>query len=374
MGMCGHRRHNDSVQIVRRVFMHSHKPARDARAGLGRPSARRTRQRTDDSDEMRALLHVLDEHPDEALLQRALSHAHYRVLARAAEAAADGLHYALEPALMTAFERLAALDHKRDPGCLAKGAIARALVALDCLSADFFRQGIRLRQLEPVWGGRIDTAADVRATCAMGLAVSGAADALLDLVDLLVDPEHRVRSGAVRAIACTEPRAAEAVLRAKALLGDVEAEVGGECFQALLVVAPDTAPAFVGRWLEGAPDADAQLAELAALALGESKLDAAVALLRARWEAEPLRGQRQRVLLRAAALARTPLALEWLFGLAADADTATVQQVIEELAVHRRQQRIRDALRERLTARGEAILLSAFDALFATPPDARGSE
>ncbi|MGD8275217.1 MAG: hypothetical protein PVJ30_04610, partial [Thiohalocapsa sp.] len=71
--------------------MHSHKPARDARAGLGRPSARRTRQRTDDSDEMRALLHVLDEHPDEALLQRALSHAHYRVLARAAEAAADGL-------------------------------------------------------------------------------------------------------------------------------------------------------------------------------------------------------------------------------------------------------------------------------------------
>ncbi|WP_242475337.1 hypothetical protein [Thiohalocapsa halophila] len=312
-----------------------------------------------------ALLRALDEQPSAQLLREALAHTHYRVLARAAEAAGDSLHYALEPALMDAFRRLAALDHKADPGCLAKGALARALVALDCLDADCFRSGLRLRQPEPVWGGQVDTAADVRASCAMGLAASGAAGALRELVDLLADPEHRARSGAVRAIGCTEPGAAEAVLRTKALLGDPEAEVIDECFRTLLALAPDTAPPFVARWLDDPGSADPALAELAALALGESKLDAAVALLRARWEAEPLRGRRPQVLLRAAALARTPAALDWLLGLAADAERTTVRQVIAELSVHRGQRRLRSALHECLLARGDAGLLEDYAAQFA---------
>ncbi|WP_295886322.1 HEAT repeat domain-containing protein [uncultured Thiohalocapsa sp.] len=319
-----------------------------------------------------ALLQALDERPDAERLSEALAHRHYRVVARAAEVAADGLHYALEPALMDAFRRFAALDHKRDPGCLAKGAIARALVALDCLDATFYREGIALRQPEPVWGGSVDTAADVRASCAMGLAASGDADALADLVDLLVDPEHRVRAGAVRAIGCTEPRAAEAVLRTKALLGDAEPEVTGECFRSLLGLAPETAPAFVGRWLDEAPPSDPVLAELAALALGESKLDAAVDLLRRRWEAEPLRSDRDRTLLRAAALARTPRALDWLTTLAADADAGTARRVIEELGVHRGHRRVAQALHERLAQRGDAALLAVFETHFGGGRDGTG--
>jgi hypothetical protein len=309
-----------------------------------------------------ALLQALEQGADEALLRQALAHAHYRPVARAAELAADGLHYPLEAALMEAFRRLAALDHKRDPGCIAKGALARALVALDSLDAAFFRAGLKLRQPEPAWGEPVDTAADVRASCAMGLAASGDAGALPDLVDLLADPEHRARIGAVRAIGCTEPRAANAVLRTKALLGDAEPEVTGECFRAVLAVDAAAGPDFVARWLDGT--GGVELAELAALALGESRLDAAVAALRARWEAEPFRRPWHQVLLRAAALARSDGALAWLLGLAADADAGTARQVIDALAANRHQRRVADALRERLEARGDAALLAVFAAAF----------
>jgi hypothetical protein len=317
-----------------------------------------------------ALLRRLDEAADEALLREALAHAHYRPVARAAELAADALHYALEPALMDAFRRLAAQDHKRDPGCIAKGAVARALVALDCPDAGFYRAGIVLCQPEPVWGGSVDTAPDVRASCAMGLAASGDPDALLDLVDLLADPEHRARIGAVRAIGCTQPLAAAAVLRTKALAGDPEPEVIGECFRALLAVAPDSSPGFVARWLDPLRGGTRELAELAALALGESRLDAAVALLRARWEAEPLRRPADRVLLRAAAMARTGTAVDWLLHLAAAADTSTAGWVIEELAPYRGGHRLAGDLRARLAARGEAPLLAAFARHFGDRDDA----
>jgi hypothetical protein len=278
----------------------------------------------------------------------------------------------LELALTDAFRRFAAQDYKRDPGCIAKGALARALVALDCLDAAVYREGIALRQREPVWGGSVDTAADVRASCAMGLAASGDPDALLDLVDLLADPEHRARSGAVRAIGCTQPLAAAAVLRTKALAGDAEPDVVGECFRALLAVAPETSPDFVARWLDAASGADSALAELAALALGEARLDAAVALLRARWEAEPLRRPRHRVLLRAAAMARTAPAFDWLLGLAAEADTTTALWIVEELAPYRSRQRLADDLRERLQARGDPQLLAAFTAHFGAASDGQG--
>jgi hypothetical protein len=338
--------------------MTEHSRSRPGARSGSRPGSGQAASASDD------LLRRLDDAADEALLREALANAHYRPVARAAELAAQGLHYALEPALMDAFRRLGAQDHKHDPGCIAKGGLARALVALDCLDAGFYREGLRLRQPEPVWGGSVDTAADVRASCAMGLAASGDPDALLDLVDLLADPEHRARIGAVRAIGCTQPLAAAAVLRTKGLAGDAEPEVIGECFRALLAVAPDSSPEFVARWLDPPRGGGRELAELAALALGESRLAAAVALLRARWEAEPLRRPADRVLLRAAAMARTAAAFDWLLDLAATADATTAAWVIEELAPYRTGRRLAEDLRERLRTRGEAPLLAAFEERF----------
>jgi HEAT repeat protein len=294
-------------------------------------------------------------------LRTALADPAYRIIARAAELAGEGLAYELEADLISAFRRLAARDHKQDPGCMAKAAIARALVALDCLNAAFYREGIALRQMEPVWGGAIDTAADVRASCAMGLAASGDPRALIGLVDLLADPEHQARGGAVRAIACTEPLAAEAVLRTKVLLGDAEPEVIGECLRGLLDLEPDASPAFVARLLDHPTP---ELAELAALALGESRLDAAVAQLRAHWESQPLKRQRHRVLLRAATLARTEPAFDWLLALIRDADAATAAFVIEELAVYSTNQRLAARIKEQLDARADAALQRVFETLW----------
>ncbi|MGB5733685.1 MAG: hypothetical protein WBM40_04490 [Thiohalocapsa sp.] len=296
---------------------------------------------------------------DASTLHSALAHDDYRMLARAAEVAGERLCYELEPALIAAFRRLASADHKRDPGCLGKGAIARALVALDCLDAGFFYEGMALRQPEPVWGGTVDTAADVRASCAMGLAASGAPRALIALVDLLADPEHRARGGAVRAIACTEPLAATAVLRTKVLLGDDDPDVIGECLRGLLSLEPDASPAFVARLLD---HDNLELAELAALALGESRLDAAVAELRAEWERQPLKRPRDLVLLRAATLARTESAFAWLLQLIRDANTATAAFLIAEMAVYRGNQRLTQRIAEQLEARGDTALLRDFAA------------
>mgnify|MGYP001054770368 CR=1 FL=1 len=291
-------------------------------------------------------------------LRTALAAPSYRIIARAAELAGEGLAYELEADLISAFRRLAARDHKQDPGCMAKAAIARALVALDCLNAAYYREGIALRQKEPVWGGTIDTAADVRASCAMGLAASGDPRALIALVDLLADPEHQARGGAVRAIACTEPLAAEAVLRTKVLLGDAEPEVIGACLSGLLNLEPDASPAFVAGLLDHPTP---QLAELAALALGESRLDAAVAQLRAHWERQPLKRQRHRLLLRAATLARTEPAFDWMLLLIRDADATTAAFVIEELAVYSANQRLAARIKEQLDARDDAALQRVFD-------------
>ena len=113
-----------------------------------------------------------------------------------------------------------------------------------------FAPGSVLRQPEPVWGGSVDTAVDVRVSCAMGLVNTRYPRALIDLVGLLADPEPRARAGAARAIACAEPLAAEAVLRIKALTGDAEAEVVGECLVGLLQVEPEESPGFVAGFLD----------------------------------------------------------------------------------------------------------------------------
>lgn len=286
-------------------------------------------------------------------LRSALRDLHPLPVARAAQLCGDRLLYDLEGDLTAAFERLHPLPFKHDPHCMAKGAIVRALVALDCQDAPLYRVGLRLRQAEPVWGGSVDTAVDLRATCAMGLVQTRDPRALIDLVDLLADPESRARAGAARAIACAEPLAAEAVLRAKVLMGDAEPEVVGECLAGLLQVEPEESPGFVAGFL-GAPDPAVR--EQAALALGGSHLDRALRLLRQCWEAEPLKGEAQRVLLRGAVLHRSEAAFEWLLGVIARGDPGTAAWLVEELAVYRSNARLQERVKDALAARARPIV------------------
>jgi len=297
-----------------------------------------------------------------ATVREALADRHYLLIAKAAELAEERLLYALEPDLIAAYRGLLEDPAKRDPGCKAKGAIARALVALDAEDADFYVDGIRYRQLEPAWGSSVDTAVDLRVSCAIGLAASTHPRALIHLIDLLHDPEPHARSGAVRAIACTEPLAAEAVLRSKALSGDPEPEVIGECLSALLQVAGPEALDFVAAFLA---DPSAELRALAALALGGSHLDEALVLLRARWDAEPFKRGADRLLLRAAALHRSEAALDWLVELAASADRVSAEAAIAELAAYRNNSRVRVRLDAALSGRGDAHLRACYARAFA---------
>jgi hypothetical protein len=293
-------------------------------------------------------------------LKRALA-SHYRVAAKAARAAEDALLYELIPALAASYARLLDKPLKRDPSCFAKKAIARALVALDCNDVELFLGGVRYRQLEPVWGGTADTAVDVRASCAMGLVASGYSRALVELTALLNDSEAGARAGAVRAIACGNPREAELLLRCKALAGDAEPQVLGECFTGLLSVAPEESIAFVAAYLAHADDA---VRELAALALGESRLDSSLPPLKEAWTQVLVSEDFRKTMLRAAAAHRSDAALDWLLSIVTESRAPVALDAVEALAVYKRNAKLAQRLEAVLTERGESDLLDRFTALW----------
>jgi hypothetical protein len=309
-------------------------------------------------------LAALDDLPGERAarvetLQRALA-GHYRIAAKAARAAEDALLYELIPSLKSSYARFLDKPLKQDPNCFAKKALARALVALDCNDVEFLLDGVRYRQLEPVWGGTADTAVDVRSSCAMGLVASGYSRALVELTALLNDADAGARLGAVRAIACGNPRESELLLRAKALGGDAEPQVIGECFTGLLAVAPETSIPFIAAYLAHADDA---LRELAALALGESRLDGALHPLKEAWNGVLVGEEFRSALLRAAAAHRSEAAFDWLLEIAAEARVPVAMAVIEALAPYKHNARLMQRLTSALTERGDAALLEHLAAL-----------
>ncbi len=311
-----------------------------------------------------AELAVLDELPaDRAAkveaLQRALS-GHYRVAAKAARAAEDSLLYELVPSLLTSYGRFLDKPLKQDPSCYAKKALARALVTLDCNDVEFFLRGVRYRQLEPVWGGTADTAVDVRASCAMGLVASGYSRALVELTALLNDADAAARIGAVRAIACGNPREAELLLRSKVLSGDAEPQVLGQCFTGLIAVMPEESIGFVAGYLGHTDDA---VRELAALALGESRLDAALAPLKEAWNGVLGGEDFRRALLRAAAAHRSDAAFDWLIALAAEARVPVAAEIIDALALYRHNTKLMQRLRAIVIERADESLLARLAAV-----------
>lgn len=294
---------------------------------------------------------------DRQVIEAALNDRHCRVVAKAAELAAERLSYELEPVLLKAYQPFLQDPVKRDPNCIAKRALARALVTLECTDVAFFLEGVRYRQMEPVWGGSVDTAIDMRNSCAMGLVATGYPRALHELTVLLNDPEARARQGAVRAIACGNPREAELLLRFKMLSGDPEPEIVGECFTALLSVAPEESVSLVAKYLA---DTNEAIRELAALALGESRLPEALARLREAWEEVLIGNDFRRVLVRAAALHRTDAAFDWLLNIIAEDDASLAEAVLEALAIYKQNAQLENRIKLTLAGRRERRLNDCF--------------
>jgi HEAT repeat protein len=197
------------------------------------------------------------------------------VAAKAAKLTGEQLHAELIPHLSRAFDRFL---EKGDKGCAALTAISRALVLLEYDDAALFRRGIRHVQMEPGWGGSRDSAAEVRANCAMGLANTRDPNRIRDFVTLLADPEWTARSGAARALAAVGSDAATALLRFKALIGDEEPEVLCDCLRGILSLEEGAEPlTFAERFLNSRDEA---IRDAAIHALGESRREDAVEVLK----------------------------------------------------------------------------------------------
>lgn len=315
---------------------------------------RQTRRSAVDSkalDALNALAPTSERAVQVAAVRGALANAQFHVTARAATISEQRSLHEVIPDLMTAYAGFLHDPVKRDPKCLAKQAIARALVALDCQDVEFYLQGVRYVQLEPVWGGKADAAVDIRCTCAMGLAATGYSRTVATLTPLLADTEARVRAGAARAIACANPHEAEVLLRFKALIGDPEVHVVGECFNGLLGIAADQNLTFVADYLS---HADASIREYAALALGESRHPGALERLRAAWDSVSVTRDTRAALIRAAALHRSEAAFDWLIGIIEHESRAYADVAVEALSVYDRNVKLLERMRAALASRPDA--------------------
>lgn len=220
-----------------------------------------------------------------APLRKALAERNNYIVSKAASLAGDLLLSDLIPDLLAAFDRALRDGVKSDPQCWAKNAVAKALKDLSHHDAEVYLKGLRHVQKEPVWGGSVDTAATLRGTCVLALIDCQLDDLsmLTHLADALADPEKTVRVDAAVALSRAGIPEAAPLLRFKALTGDPEPEVIGQCLHSLLQMSPRDSVAFARRFLSH--DHADDIRGEAASALAQSHDPAAVEALKKMWSA-----------------------------------------------------------------------------------------
>jgi len=241
---------------------------------------------------------------------------------------------------------------KSDPGCVALVAIVKALITFDAPAAEVYFRGLRHVQWEPSFGKSVEVAGELRGLCARGIARMGHPEALRELLPLLADTVP-ARIGAVKAIAETGKPEGELLLRLHVIHGDGDAEVIGECFTALLGLTPQRSLPFVAEYLSSGSD---EVAEMAALALGETRMTDAFPVLRDALQG-PLSGSVRRAVLLALAMLRREEALDHLVSVLEEHGA----EVITALAIHKSDA----ALRERVAAKLKQLDSSRLNELFA---------
>jgi hypothetical protein len=308
-------------------------------------------------EETLALLNRIepDCHPDEAIniLRQALQSKHAIAVARAAKMVGRANLAPLIPPLVAAFERLMLNAAAADPNCIAKKHIAEALYRLDYSQETLFLDGIRHVQMESVWGGKVDTASGLRGICALGLVRMNYGEVMVELADLLADPEPEARIGAARAIAYSESPQGVPLLRLKVKVGDKDPQVLSECFTGLLKLAPTQSLALVAEFLERP---EPQICEMAALALGESRIAAAFPMLRQWWQKTRSADLRQSALL-AIAMLRQDEALTFLLSLVTEGKPSEAKEAVVALEIYRQDRPLWQRVCEAIKQQGDQNLL-----------------
>lgn len=270
------------------------------------------------------------------------------VVAKAARITGDAQWTELTEDLAAAFDRFIRRGAEGDKGCAALMAIARALFNMDYDDAQLYLRGVSHVQMEPTWGGSTDTAAELRAICAMGLANTGYPGKLRALVDLLVDSEWQARAGAVRALAATGSEAALLLVRFKALTGDREPEVLADCFSGLLAAEGADAVPFVASF---AVSRDKAVREAAILALGASRRADAVEWMKRRFD-EIADAETRRCLLLSLATSRTEAAMDFIVGLIREGSRTVCDFAVSAMEINRGDRAIQERVERALAERG----------------------
>ncbi len=291
-------------------------------------------------EETLSILAQIREHPTSEegiiILRQVLKSKYSIAVAQAAKIVGESTITGLVTDLVEAFARMMIKPAQVDQNCLAKKEIAQTLYYLEYSDENLFLQGIRHIQMEPVWGGVEDTAAHLRGICALGLVRMNYSDVMNELADLLADPKPEARTAAAKAIAYTGNPQGVPLLRFKTRIGDQAPQVISECFSGLLQLAPADSLAIVASFLF---DPKEQICELAALTLGESRLEEAFDLLRNCWE-QTRNVELRRTLLLAIGMLRQDKAIDYLISLVAQGKDIDAKDAIAALAIYREDRKL----------------------------------
>jgi hypothetical protein len=287
-------------------------------------------------------------------LQSALHDDSNVIVAKAAVVAANRYVTDIVPDLLAAYDRLFVNGPQVDRSALGKQAIVQALKDLDYRDPAPFSRG--LQYYERTWG--FDSAAGLRATCAHAL-VACDIDGLKRyelLIDHLVDPERTVRREVVRAIAQVGSSESVLLLRLKAVTGDADAEVIGECFVALLDLEPRESVTFVRRFLASA---DQGLTGEAASALAGSRVSEALRVVHEFWRVEISTELRRTIIFSSAASPRAE-ASEFLLSIVGDRSRELSVWAVCALASSRFRNEVKDRLRLLAERTGDTKVVEAY--------------
>ncbi|HEV2399182.1 MAG TPA: HEAT repeat domain-containing protein [Candidatus Sulfotelmatobacter sp.] len=278
-----------------------------------------------------AALDALRQAPETARLdplRKALGHKNNYIAGKAADLVREFNLQQLMPDLLKAFDRFFENAEKSDPQCWAKNAISRALAAFELQDAKVFLRGMRHVQMEPVWGGRSDTAGTLRATCALALVQCRTlteADVLAQLINLLSDKDKAVRTEVIRAIEQVGSPSAALLLRLRGTLANDEPEVLGACYSGVLRLEGKSAIPWAAGSLVAGNDAAAE----AALAIAGSHSPEGFEVLRDQLK-ETSDPWFRSVLLSAIALIRQEPAMDYLIELV-ESESLHAQSAIEAI-------------------------------------------
>jgi HEAT repeat protein len=277
------------------------------------------------------------------------------IVAKAAAIADEWQERTLLPDLLKAFDRLFLKAAESDPQCSGKNAISKALKNLGCGESAVFLRGLRHRQWEPVWGDRTDTAGVLRGTCALALVQCMDMlrhETLVQLVDAMTESDAGVRSDAARAVEQMGGREAALLLRLKARAGDGEVRVTGQVLESVLQLEGADSVSFVAGFLQ---DANDEVSEEAALALGVSRLPEAVEALKDAWLKQTPRGEA--ALLRAISASRLDPAVDFLLEQVQTGRLDTAEEALRALELHRDSEQIVGRIEKAVLNREELLRL-----------------